>query len=395
MSQPTLHIVHIVECFGGGVSTYLRLVLPELAQQNFSITLICSLNRHCPSTKKTVNILRQHNINICIIPMTRSINPISDLISLVRIMLILFNRKPDIVHTHGSKAGALGRIAAWFTAIPIRLHTPHCFAHLRTRSTFHHKLYLHLERLLGKITTTLLAVSSSEATIAIQNKIVPSGKCQIIPNALPIIPANEKRLGHTSAGRYPRTKKSLGLNDKTFIVTTVTRTGPAKGLTRFLKLANSWPDNNTHFLIAGVNQPANTRQKSNIYWLGFCRDIKSIYKLSDVIVLASDAEGQSYALLESMQAGCAVLATHVPGNIDLIHHHKTGLLVDTTSDSLHDGLVQLHNDPVLRQRLGENAHDLIFQKHKLNDQAHRLADSYRTVSQMYCKGNYVSTFHYI
>lgn len=184
MKRKSLKIVHIVEACAGGVNTYLRGVLPGLAAEGFEVILVCSLERDCPTTARTMTVLKEHGVQVHVIEMARQINVARDLRSLVEFVRLLYQLQCDIVHTHCSKAGALGRIAAVLAGVRTILHTPHCFAHLRTSGRLKRLAFVWLERLLGCITTRLVAVSESEVHAAITSRIMPLRKCTVVNNGL-------------------------------------------------------------------------------------------------------------------------------------------------------------------------------------------------------------------
>ncbi|KKL80261.1 hypothetical protein LCGC14_2006550, partial [marine sediment metagenome] len=158
---------HIVEGFVGGVSTYLCNVLVLLKEADFDVTLIYSPDRFDAGVPAKIERLKDRGVKILTVPMTRTINPLIDLYCLFVLAKILLKERFDIVHTHCSKAGALGRIAAWFAGIRKVYHSSHCFAFLRCGNFLTKKIYLLAERLLAGFTTKFIAVSDSDADSAI------------------------------------------------------------------------------------------------------------------------------------------------------------------------------------------------------------------------------------
>ena len=129
MSNKKIKVVHILEGFLGGTGTYMCTVLPQLAHKGFDVTLIGSTNRSCPNAQTKISQLRASGVKVHTIPMFRGIKPLKDIYSFAIILRMLLRKKFDIIHTHCSKAGALGRIAGFIVGAKARLHTPHCFAH--------------------------------------------------------------------------------------------------------------------------------------------------------------------------------------------------------------------------------------------------------------------------
>ena len=105
-------IVHICEGFVGGLCTHLCTILPPLVDEGFDTTLVVSLRRSSVDVAMRIARLRQSGVTVHVIPMSRGIHPFQDLRSLVSLSRLLSKNRFDIVHTHGSKAGALGRVVA-------------------------------------------------------------------------------------------------------------------------------------------------------------------------------------------------------------------------------------------------------------------------------------------
>ena len=251
MNNKRISVVHILEPFVGGVRTWVCTVLVRLVENGFDVTLICSLNRSCPDDDAQVRKLRDAGIKVHIVPMNRRISPLKDLRSFVRILHLLKKNRFDIVHTHSSKAGALGRIAAVLAGAGAVFHSPHCFAFLRSNSRLSKSFYFAIERLLAKLTTTLVAVSQSEADIAAEARIVPSQNCVVIPNALPVTLISPKP---PSGEKGSAVKASLAINQDARIVTTACRLVEYKGIFRFLQAARLSRTPHTVFLLAGEGE---------------------------------------------------------------------------------------------------------------------------------------------
>lgn len=386
MRNKPIKIVHILEGFVGGLRTYVCTVLPQLAQNGFDITLICSLNRCCPDASERISELRNSGVTVHIIPMYRQVNPLKDVRSLVIILRLLLNNRFDIVHTHCSKAGALGRIAAFLAGSNVRLHSSHCFAFLRCNNRLIKFLYLVVEQLLGKLTTKLVAVSQSEADITINSNIVPHHKCVVVKNALA---KGRFSTNTTSSAEKSATKISVGLDKDARVVTTACRLVEYKGIFRFLKAAKISRAQNTTFLIAGEGKLKTAIQKficdnklsKKVTLLGYVANMEQIYAISDIVVLCSDSEAQPYVLLEAMQAKCPIIATSVVGNNELISQDKTGMLVDPAPESIAVAIDKLLANENKRSQYAENAYAYLCKHHTLDKQISKLTQIYKTCAE--------------
>jgi glycosyltransferase involved in cell wall biosynthesis len=383
MKDKKLKVVHILEGFLGGTSTYMCTVLPQLVGKGLDVTLISSLDRSCPDARAKMSELRASGVKVHIIPMQRAINPFRDAYSFVAILRLLSRNKFDIVHTHCSKAGALGRAAGFMTGKNVRLHTPHCFAFTRCGNRFKKLLYIVLERALGRLTTRLVTVSRSQAEAAINSGIVPSHKCVTVNNAL----SNGQSISSaTLSTGNPANKASLGLDKDAQIVSTACRLVNYKGIFRFLRAAGLSRAANAMFLIAGDGELKasaerfirENRLSDRVRLLGHVSNMESIYAMSDVVALCSDAEAQPYLLLEAMRARCPIVATSVIGNKELISHDRTGLLVEPQPESIARAIDELLASTDKRNKYAENAYAYFCRRHALNKQISELTKIYNS-----------------
>jgi len=383
MRNEALKVVHIVEGFVGGLSTYICTVLPQLAQKGFKVTLICSLKRCCPDALSRIEKLRQNRVTVHIISMQREISPLKDLGSFAVLLRLLLKEEFDIVHTHCSKAGVLGRIAAALAGKRIRLHSPHCFAFMRSRNQFKTAFYSALERLLGRLTTKLVAVSQSEADVAVHSHIVARNKCVTVKNGLT---CGKYSPDTTSLANELGNKASFGIHEDTRVVTTACRLVDYKGIFRFLKAAQLSRTDNTLFMIAGqgklstpverfINQ---NRLDQKVRLLGYVSDMQRLYAISDIVALCSDAEAQPYLLIEAMKAKCPIVATSVIGNNDLISQGKTGLLVSPEPASIAMAIDELLTNRDKANEYATNAYAYVCKHHTLENQVSKLAEIYKS-----------------
>lgn len=378
-----IKVVHILEGFLGGTCTYICTVLPQLAQKGFDVTLIVSLNRCCPDAQTRISELKLSGVHVHVIPMCREISLLRDLRSFVIILCLLSKNKFDIIHTHCSKAGALGRVAGFLTGKKVRLHTPHCFAFMRCNSRLKKLLYLVLEKALGKITTRLVTVSRAEATAAIRRGIVPSNRCIIVRNGLSI---GQLYPNITLSAEELATKASLGLDSETQVISTACRLVEYKGVFRFLRAASLCHARNVVFLIAGDGELRasaesfirENRLNNRVRLLGHISNIERIYAVSDIVALCSDAEAQPYSLLEAMRAKRPIVATSVIGNEELISNDQTGLLVNPNPANIAGAVDGLLASRAKRNEYAENAYAYFCKQYTLEKQISELTKVYRT-----------------
>jgi glycosyltransferase involved in cell wall biosynthesis len=380
-----IRIAHISEAFVGGICTHLCTILPRLVRDGFEVTLIVSLGRSSPDAGARIDELRRQGVTVHILPMWRGIHPLEDARAFRALSQQLSQARFDIIHTHGSKAGALGRLAAVHAGCRVRLHSPHCFAFLRNGGRGRRLVYLELERLLGRLTTQLITVAPSEADIAAQHRIVPRSRCRVVMNALPNgCPAAETPRANGILPAGPPVPEEAGP-----AVTTVCRLVDYKGVFRFLHAARLSRTPGARFLVAGDGElkPAAQRfiiehhLERKVALLGYVQDMESLYARSDLVVLCSDAEATPYCLLEAMRARCAIVATAVVGSRDLVTHDQTGLLVEPEPAGIARAIDDLLANKARREELTANAYARFRAHHVLDQQIANLAEIYRSFFQ--------------
>ena len=375
-----IKIAHVVEGFVGGMSTYLGSVLVSHKKAGFDVTLIYSPNRCDTGLSAKIKQLKEHGINVRTVPMTRAINPLVDLYCLVILTRIFTKERLDIVHTHCSKAGAVGRVAAKLAGIRQIYHSSHCFAFLRCGNFLTKKIYLFVERLLARFTSKFIAVSDSDAESAKQWKIFDEDKCIIVNNGLS---TDKNPCKQVQAETISQIRESFNLPAECFVAATACRLVEYKGLFTFIETARL-SKSNAVFVVAGDGPLKEKLEKyitknnlsQKVRLLGHVCDMDRLYRICDLVVLCSTMEAQPFTLLEAMRAQCAIIASDVPGNRELLTKNR-GLLVEPQPAKFVAAIDWLLTDSQKRSELAQNALSYFHSRHRLEDQVQKLIDIYR------------------
>lgn len=366
-----IHIVHIVEGFIGGVEKYLCNVLGRLVDSRFDISLICSVGRCWSDAEKKLERLRQCGVKVYVIEMERGVGFVKDIKSFLKILNILRKGRFDVVHTHCSKAGALGRITGVLAGVDVRIHSPHCFAYLRTRNRLKAMFYKHIEKCLKFITSYFVLVSMGEKKIAINEIGVSRERCFVVQNGVEI-----------------KNEKTLQTGNRQFTVLTACRFVEYKGLDKLIKAAKLLKGRNVKFIIAGKGEIGKILKEKVIEngigdmvgFAGYIDDMKKLYREADVFVLASEAEGQPYVLLEAMNEGLGFIATDVLGNSELIERSGAGVAVSNCPEELARKIEMFLEKKEELQQLGERGIEYVRRYHSLERQVRELAWIYQNVT---------------
>ena len=262
----------------------------------------------------------------------RQINPVYDLLALFSLYLLLIKERPTIVHTHTSKAGLLGRLAAKLARIPIIIHTPHGHVFFGYFGPFKTKIFIILERLASRITDKIVALTDREKEDNVMFRIAKEDRFAVICSGVKL--EKFKELGLNEKQNF---KKELGIPENSLIVGTVGRLVPVKGPEFMIKAAkyiiSIYP--RTFFIFTGDGYPKQDLEKKafelglkeNIIFLGWRDDAAKIISVYDVFVLPSLNEGMGRVLVEAMAFGKPIVASNIGGIPDLVTHGKNGFLV--------------------------------------------------------------------
>ena len=317
---PAMHVVHLTKGLREGYFRT-RLIAGEVEASEGDMSYYAE--------ERGVEIVRVRQ-------MGRSIRLWQDFRTFFTLYRMFRKEKPWIVHTHTAKAGAVGRLAAWFARVPIRIHTYH--GHVLGGDYFPGTktgLFLRIERLLARITRRLVVLTAAQAEeMAEKLRVAPRSKFTVIPLGLDL-------------GRFARmdreavraqTRQDLGLSASEPVVGIIGRLVPVKNHDLILY---------AHALMCERMQPppklivvgAGEREEElkslsdslglgdRVLWLGWCDKLEDILPAMDVLALTSHDEGTPVAVIEAMAANIPVVARAVGGVAEVLDSGRLGRLV--------------------------------------------------------------------
>ncbi len=353
----------------GGPAIHTVLLSDALNNDGYKDTLICG----CVSDREgDMSYLTENkNINRIVIPeLGREISFKNDIRAFLKLRSIIRRERPDIVHTHAAKAGALGRLAAFSAGVPVRIHTFHGHIFDGYFSPFKAKVFLLIERFLALFTDTVVTVSESvKHEIVDRLKVTRGSKCVVIPLGFdldPFLDCEKLRGGF---------RRELGLKDEV-LVGIIGRLVAIKNHRMFLNIAKNIMDSNLSvkmkFLIIGDGELDGSLKEysrelglqGHVIFTGWRRDLPRVYSDLDVVALTSLNEGTPVSLIEAMASGKAVIATDVGGVRDLVMSGRSGFL--SKADDAEDysrKLLTLINDKGMRVKFGQQGREFVRHRH--------------------------------
>ncbi len=288
----------------------------------------------------------------------REIRPGRDLQALLQLVRLLRRTAPQIVHTHSSKAGILGRAAARLARVPIVVHSVHGFSFSPFQPLLQRSFYRLAERSCRRLTDHFVFVSRGDIEQARRLKLVRDNY-SLIRSGFPLEKFRDR-------GDGPAARARFGLPADAFVCGVVAPFKPQKGLLRLARIAARAiaADPRIHFLVAG-DGALRPQLEAELERLGiaahfrlpgFVRDVENAMDAFDIGVSAALWEGLPQSLVQLRLKGKAVVASDIPGNREIVRHGENGLLVATgDSEGFTAAILRLAGDSGLRRRLGEFA----------------------------------------
>lgn len=299
-----MKIVHVVECFAGGVFSFLSNLTNELDKEEYIV--IYGINRdNTPS-----DFREKFPPNTKFIPWksaSRSLNPLTDLKALWELYIILKKIDDiDIIHLHSSKAGFLGRIVSFLLGKSSRtIYTPHAISFLRLDvSPKKRKIFIWMERFASFFGGKIVACSQSEKE-AIEEQGIKN--VTFINNGI-------KKL---------QIEKKVNTSDKTTIIS-VGRLSIQKNPKLFNDIALEFIDNpNIQFIWCGDGELKSELTSPNIKCTGWIerKELENYLSYADIYLSTSLWEGLPLSVLEAMSIGLPVVLSDCVGNRDLVDNN--------------------------------------------------------------------------
>ncbi len=272
-----------------------------------------------------------------IIPFTRKITPLKDLICLWELIKLFKLENPDIVHTHTPKAGLLGMMAAKFCGVSIRIHTLAGLPFLGVRAKYK-KLLLAMEKFTYKLASEVWPNSYALEQFLLENQMAQKNKVKVIAqgssNGVELEKFNRNNLkeNHLIAAML-----RVAPSEKDFVITFAGRLVKDKGIDELVEayLASKITEKARLVLLGSYEQdldPISVRTKKRIedhpriIHVEWTDHMEYYLAISDILIHPSHREGFPNVLLEAGAMACPVLCSDIPGNLEVVTHKKTGLV---------------------------------------------------------------------
>jgi glycosyltransferase involved in cell wall biosynthesis len=322
-----------------------------------------------------VQVLEKAGIPVGVIPMPRGFHVVQVVKSFIAVHRYLRREKIDLVHTHFSVPGFIGRLAAMLAGVPAIVHTIHGYPYHAKSSRMQRWFYILLERSVGGIAHIVLSQNHGDMEDAIRYSIVPRDRLRFIGNGIRLErfrPPRRRPVAET-ATIVCVARMEMVKNHR--MIFAALRALADRGVACRLQLVGGGelrPEYEALCSELGI--------RDRVEFLGYRDDIPQVLASADVAVLTSIKEGVPRAIMEAMAMELPVVATRIPGNVDAVRDGETGYLVEVDDvTALTDRLERLIQDPALRARLGARGREVVIRDFDEERISEALAHIYRSL----------------
>ena len=357
----------------GGPALHVAYLTEGLAARGYETTLVAGTL--APGEESMAFVAEEKGVHVIgLTELHREIAPLRDLRAIFRLARLIRRERPQILHTHTAKAGAVGRLAALLAGRarpPIVVHTFH--GHV-LRGYFARPLTLSfrlLERVLAWWTTCLIAVSPEVRDDLVALGVAPASKFTVIRLGIEL----EQRTGaRVDAGA--ETRRVMGVAPDVFLVGWVGRMTAVKRTDDLLEtlrvLVDLGVDARLCLVGDGPDRDPLEQRASQLgvvqrcLFVGYQEDVAPFYDAFDALLLPSANEGTPVSVIEALAAGCPVVATRVGGVPDVVRDGVDGFLAEVGDvETLARHLAELAADPERRRQMGESGRARVLTRYSV------------------------------
>ncbi len=320
-------------------------------------------------------VSKREGVNVLAVNMTRIISPFNDLISLVKMTIVLINEKPYIIHTHTPKAGLIGMLAARIVNVPVRLHTVAGLPLMEEKGVKRFILNS-IEKLIYFCATRVYPNSQGLYNFILENNFTSRNKLRIISNGS----SNGIDCTYFDISKISHEKKSqieseLNLTASQFKFIYIGRLVKDKGINELISAFTNLNLRNVKLILLGSYEMnldplyKETIEKidsdPNIIHVGFKEDIRPYYAVSDCLIFPSYREGFPNVVLQAGSMGLPSIVSDINGCNEIIKDGDNGLIIPSKNvRAIEIAMLKMLNDESLFVKCKQNARDMIVNRYE-------------------------------
>jgi glycosyltransferase involved in cell wall biosynthesis len=370
LSDKKIKVLRIINRFNIGGPTYNATFLTRFLSDEFETLLIGGLPEKGESD--SLHILEEYGVEPILLPeMKRKPNFLSDRKALNKIKEIIAEYKPDIVHTHASKAGALGRKAALDMKVPVVVHTFHGHVFHSYFGKVKTELYKFIERKLAQKSTGIIAISDLQKNELVNTyKIASENKVNVIPLGFDL-----QKFNQNLSEKRKIVREKFQLSKDQVAVAIIGRLAPIKNHALFLEtvaLLQKETEKKLVFFIVGdgelrdeiAQKVAELSKKGvDIRMTSWIKDINEFNAGMDIICLTSNNEGTPVSIIEAQASQVPIVSTNVGGVQNVMIDNETGFIVPKNNARIFaDKLLVLLENEALRNEMGQKGWSFVKER---------------------------------
>lgn len=375
-------ILRIINRLNLGGPTYNAAYLSKYLEPEFETLLVSGMKDDAEESSEF--IVKNLDLHPVYIPeMYRELHPFRDYKSYYRLRKLIDEFKPDIVHTHAAKAGAVGRLAAFHSGVPVIIHTFHGHVFHSYFNPVKTRMFLEIERYLAKRTTCIIALSElQKKELSEKYKVAAPDKFKIVPLGFDL-----KRFTVNREEKRRKFRQEYNIADDEIAIGIVGRIVPVKNHELFLsalKIVLGKTNKKIRAFIIGdgegrgkIEQIAltlglkfnsnNLKEPNVLTFTSWIKDIDIPNAGMDIIALTSNNEGTPVSLIEAQASGKPIVSTQVGGIENIVLNGCTALLSPIGNQNLFaDNLLRLIEKNDLRRAMGESGTSFVLDRFSHN-----------------------------
>jgi len=348
-----MHAITMLEL--GGAQRNTLDTVASLDRREFAVALTCaSQGELLPEARALADV------ELFELPhLRREMRPLADMRALSELRRAMRRFRPEVVHTHSSKAGILGRLAARREGVPVVIHSIHGFGFGPHQPSLARFAFLTAERLASRWTTAFVAVSRRNLEEGVRLGLFPASRARVIRSGVDLASFASHRGGDAL-------RRELGIPVDAPLVVQIACFKAQKAPERFVevaaRLASGFPA--AHFLLVGDGALRRRLERlrrehgleGRLHLPGWRRDVPAIYDAATVVTLTSRFEGLPRVLVEALAAGVPVVAMAVDGVNEVVRDRENGFLVPPDDVAgVAERVGEILRDGALRARLSAQA----------------------------------------
>lgn len=341
----------------GGPALHVTYLTRGLAPRGYQTTLVAG--DIARGEESMAFVAEQADVNVVTFSgLSRELSPLRDLVATVRLAALLRRIRPQILHTHKAKAGAVGRAASLLAGRPrpVVVHTFHGHVLRGYFGRAGSMLFRQIETLLARGSQALIAVSPQVRDELVRLRVAPAEKFAVVRLGIEL----ERRV-HTEEQR-DEIRRRLGIAPERFVIGWFGRMTAVKRcedlVDTLARLRELGVDAALLLVGDGIDRERVEERARDLgvarscFFLGYQEDVGRWYAACDAFAMTSANEGTPVVMIEALAAGLPVVSTRVGGVADVVADGIDGFLVEPgDTNGLAERLEQLANDPSLRDRM--------------------------------------------